>query len=247
MTVVNGTIKKKIEEDLFMKKIIKSLAVVLSFAMILTVIAPVSCVQAANKTALNKTKVTLNAGKSTTLKVNNATKKVTWSSSDEDVATVTYKGKKKAAVRAINEGTCKITARCNGKKYICKVTVKGKVSHGTIEGNVTYHYNRYKGYVPDTGARVSIWDNGMLIAYTKVDGNGNYKIQHVPTGSYDLLISSYNCSSEYVLNDWDNIISEYGEDYWKFLNVAGNLYKDTVKVYKNESTDVSFAFPYTDF
>ena len=226
-----------------MKKFIKSLAVVLSFVMMLMILTPVSNVQAANKIVLSKTKVTLYVGKSTSLKLKNATKKITWSSSDEDVAMVTSKGK----VRAIDKGTCKITAKCNGKKYICRVTVKEKDAYGTIEGNITFHYNQYRGYVPDTGARVSIWDGNKLIAYTKVDGNGNYKIQHLAVGSYDLLISSNNCKSEYVLNNWDEIKSEYGEDYWKVLNIAGTIHIGSVEVYENESTDASYAFPYSDY
>lgn len=225
-----------------MKKFIKSLAVVLSFVMILTIISP-SNVQAAKKITLSKTKVTLYVGKSTSLKLKNATKKITWSSSDEDVAMVTSKGK----VRAIDKGTCKITAKCNGKKYICRVTVKEKEAYGTIEGNITFHYNQYRGYVPDTGAIVSVWDGDKLLAYANVDGNGNYKIQHIAVGTYELLISSKNCKSEYVLNNWDEIISEYGEDYWKVLNVSGTIYMESVEVYKNESTDVSHAFPYSDF
>ena len=225
-----------------MKKFIKSLAVVLSFVMMLTIISP-SNVQAAKKITLSKTKVTLYVGKSTSLKLKNATKKITWSSSDEDVAMVTSKGK----VRAIDKGTCKITAKCNGKKYICRVTVKEKEAYGTIEGNITFHYNQYRGYVPDTGAIVSVWDGDKLLAYANVDGNGNYKIQHIAVGTYELLISSKNCKSEYVLNNWDEIISEYGEDYWKVLNVSGTIYMESVEVYKNESTDVSHAFPYSDF
>lgn len=195
------------------------------------------------KITLSKTKVTLYVGKSTSLKLKNATKKITWSSSDEDVAMVTSKGK----VRAIDKGTCKITAKCNGKKYICRVTVKEKEAYGTIEGNITFHYNQYRGYVPDTGAIVSVWDGDKLLAYANVDGNGNYKIQHIAVGTYELLISSKNCKSEYVLNNWDEIISEYGEDYWKVLNVSGTIYMESVEVYKNESTDVSHAFPYSDF
>ena len=225
-----------------MKKFIKSLAVVLSFVMMLTIISP-SNVQAAKKITLSKTKVTLYVGKSTSLKLKNATKKITWSSSDEDVAMVTSKGK----VRAIDKGTCKITAKCNGKKYICRVTVKEKEAYGTIEGNITFHYNQYRGYVPDTGAIVSVWDGDKLLAYANVDGHGNYKIQHIAVGTYELLISSKNCKSEYVLNNWDEIISEYGEDYWKVLNVSGTIYMESVEVYKNESTDVSHAFPYSDF
>ena len=68
---------------------------------------------------INKTSVNLKKGKSTTLKLENANPDVTWSSSNKKVATVS-KGK----VTAKKKGTCTITAKCNGKKYSCKIKVK---------------------------------------------------------------------------------------------------------------------------
>ena len=78
---------------------------------------------------LNKTKATIRKGKSLQLKVkemlpeNAANRKVTWSSSDERVATVSAKGK----VRAAGKGTCEIictAADGSGVTAVCKVTVK---------------------------------------------------------------------------------------------------------------------------
>ena len=73
---------------------------------------------------LSKTKVTLTVGKSTTLKLNNApkNKKVTWTTSDKKIATVSQKGK----VTAKKAGKATITAKVSNKKYTCKVTVKSK-------------------------------------------------------------------------------------------------------------------------
>lgn len=48
------------------------------------------------------------------------TKDVTFTSSNKKVATVNKKG----TIKAIKAGTAKITAKYEGKKYICKVTVK---------------------------------------------------------------------------------------------------------------------------
>lgn len=84
--------------------------------------------EAASAIRLNKTKVTLNVKKTTQLKVSGTTKKVTWSSSDNKVATVTSKGK----VTAKKKGTATITARVGGKKYTCKVTVKQPVTSVTL-------------------------------------------------------------------------------------------------------------------
>lgn len=69
---------------------------------------------------LNKTKATLNIGKTTTLSVTGTTKTVKWSSNKKSVATVTSKGK----VTAMAPGTAKITATIDSKKYTCTITVK---------------------------------------------------------------------------------------------------------------------------
>lgn len=76
------------------------------------------------KGGLNKTSVTMKKGDSTTLKLTGA-KKVTWSSSNSSVVSVKKKGKKKATITAVKKGTATITAKSGGKKYTCKVTVKG--------------------------------------------------------------------------------------------------------------------------
>lgn len=68
---------------------------------------------------LNKTKVTVYAGKTVQLKITGTSKKVTWKTSNKAVATV-YKGK----VTAKKAGTATITAKVSGKSYKCKVTVK---------------------------------------------------------------------------------------------------------------------------
>ena len=80
------------------------------------------------KITLNKTSLTLNRGKTFTLKAtagpasaNN--KAVKWTTSNKAVATVTSKG----VVKGIKKGTATITAAATDgskKKVTCKVTVK---------------------------------------------------------------------------------------------------------------------------
>lgn len=70
-------------------------------------------------TGLSEKKKTIMVGESFTLTLKNASGKVTWKSSDKKVATV-----KKGVVTAVSEGKAKITAKNNGKKYTCKITVK---------------------------------------------------------------------------------------------------------------------------
>ena len=99
----------------------------LLFPIILTLLAStvlslfhVTSVNAASKPHLNSTKVTLTVGKTKQLKLSGTTKRVTWSSSNRRVATVSSRGK----VSAKKSGTATITAKSNGRKYNCKVTVK---------------------------------------------------------------------------------------------------------------------------
>ena len=112
-----------------LKKIIIAMAV-----MCLAIASPLSNLQvqspinttitaeAAAKTKISKTSVSITAGKKYTLKVTGTKKKVTWSSSKKSVATVSSKG----VVTAKKKGTATITAKVSGKKYTCKVTVKAK-------------------------------------------------------------------------------------------------------------------------
>lgn len=69
---------------------------------------------------LNKVKATVYLDKKLTLKLQNATGKVTWTSSDTRIAKVNSKG----VVTPKKKGTVVITAKNNGIKYSCKVTVK---------------------------------------------------------------------------------------------------------------------------
>ncbi len=69
---------------------------------------------------LNKTKATIQVGKTTKLSVKGTKKKVTWSSQKRAVATVNKKG----VVTGKKVGTTFIYAKVSGKTLRCKVTVK---------------------------------------------------------------------------------------------------------------------------
>ena len=91
------------------------IVVVLVFTMAL---GNVSVSAAAPK--LSKTKVTLLKGEKITLKVTGTKKKVTWSSSKKNIATVTSKGQ----ILAKKKGSATITAKVNKKSYKCVVKVE---------------------------------------------------------------------------------------------------------------------------
>lgn len=103
-----------------MKKKLKLLTI---FAVALTLVFTTTITASAATVKLNKTKATLYVGQTVTLKVQNTSNTVKWSTSKKSVATVSAKGK----VTAKKAGTAKITAKVNGKKYTCKITVKNKV------------------------------------------------------------------------------------------------------------------------
>lgn len=70
--------------------------------------------------SLNKKSVTIDTGKTTTVKLQNSKQKITWESSNKKVAVVSSKG----VIKGIKKGTATITAKVGGKKYTCVVTVK---------------------------------------------------------------------------------------------------------------------------
>lgn len=104
-----------------MKNLKKILSIFLAITLLVssTAVFNVESVNAALP-KLNKTKITLVAGKSTNLKVSGTNHKVKWSTSDQTVVTVSNKGK----VTGKNIGTAIITAKVGKQKLQCKVTVK---------------------------------------------------------------------------------------------------------------------------
>ena len=108
-----------------MKNLKKILSIFLAIALLVssTAVFNVESVNAASP-KLNKTKITLVAGKSTNLKVSGTNHKVKWSTSDRTVVTVSNKGK----VTGKNIGTAIITAKVGKQKLQCKVTVKAALN-----------------------------------------------------------------------------------------------------------------------
>ena len=98
----------------------KKLLTRLFIAMLILTFTPTMNTQAKAKIKLNKTKISLQRGKTYTLKVKGTKKKVKWSSNKKTIATVTRKGK----VTAQKQGTAVITASCGEYKVTCKITVK---------------------------------------------------------------------------------------------------------------------------
>ena len=109
----------------------KKLLTRLFIAMLILTFTPTMNTQAKAKIKLNKTKISLQRGKTYTLKVKGTKKKVKWSSNKKTIATVTRKGK----VTAKKQGTAVITAKIGKKKYKCKVKVWQKTTKKSAKTN----------------------------------------------------------------------------------------------------------------
>jgi len=68
---------------------------------------------------LNKKTAVMTVGTKLKLRVKGTKNKVTWRSSGKKIAAVTKKG----VVTARKKGTVRITAKVNGKKYVCRIQV----------------------------------------------------------------------------------------------------------------------------
>lgn len=91
------------------------------------------------KVGFAKKKIAVTAGKKVILKFNNPKSKVKWKVSKKKVVKIVKKkGSKNNVVtlRGIKKGNCVVTAKCGGKKYRIRVTVKPKkkIPMGTIYG-----------------------------------------------------------------------------------------------------------------
>lgn len=93
---------------------------IIASALFILMAFAISPIQADAAVKISAKKKTLTVGQSVTLKIKGTKKKVKWSSSNKQVATVSSKGK----VKTKKVGTATITAKVAKKKYTCKITVK---------------------------------------------------------------------------------------------------------------------------
>lgn len=102
----------------------KRINLIVTLIVAIAMIATTTVFASAATAKINKKTLTIYAGKTATVKVLNASKKVTWTSSKKTVATVKSTGKASAKITAKKAGTTTITGKIGKKKYTCKVTVK---------------------------------------------------------------------------------------------------------------------------
>ena len=109
-----------------MKKVKKTLAVALTFAMTV-VMVPQSALAAKKQVKLNKKSVSVAVGKTVKVKLKNNKKKVKWTvvSGKKNVA-LSKKGKTSVTIKGKRVGKAKVQAKIGKKKYVCTVTVTNK-------------------------------------------------------------------------------------------------------------------------
>ncbi|MGN0461415.1 MAG: hypothetical protein ACI4HZ_03135 [Ruminococcus sp.] len=113
-----------------MTKVKKNLKVCVSIMLMLIMCSCfISTTYAAKAPTISNTKITVTAGSAKTLKVNNASKKVSWKSSNKGIVKIistSGKNNFKAKIKGVKKGSATVTAKVGGKTLKCKVTVKAK-------------------------------------------------------------------------------------------------------------------------
>lgn len=100
-------------------KVIKSAIKIVLIIFVLTIVFSDNV----NAAKLNKTSLTLEKGKTYTLKLKGTKKKATWKTKNKKVASISNKKKSSVKIKAVKAGKTIITAKVGKKTYKCKVTV----------------------------------------------------------------------------------------------------------------------------
>lgn len=158
-----------------MKKKCARIPVLLCFAAVLLFFHTAACAKA-EKIQLNKSKLTVRAGKYKVLKMKGTKKKVFWKSSNRKVASVSADG----VVSGISRGTSLVTASYGKRCAKCKVTVIGKKDYSPVltervirkallvpaQAKITIQYGKkfYKRSFGATLVPVDVLENGKKVA-----------------------------------------------------------------------------------
>jgi len=178
---------------------------------------------------------------------------VVWKSSQPEVATVNNSG----MITAISPGITEISATVLGLEAVCTVTViqSGK---STIEGIINnaetenVRVNLFIKVEEPGQTKKGIIGGYVLLATTVPNGNGEYRFEDLPEGSYQVQveIDEYNpeATDELMLSDDDTLmdinftidpvtgkIIVDGEDV---PTVTEQLFAPELKVYPNPFTDM---------
>ncbi|MDR1043270.1 MAG: Ig-like domain-containing protein [Clostridiales Family XIII bacterium] len=194
-------------------------ALLLSLALVISSVSPVygASKDKSSKVKLSKTKASLTVGETLTLKVKGTKAKISWSSSNKKIATVTSKGKVKA-VKA-GKATVKATYKVNKKKKTlkCVVTIKAKPKAITPAPTPTTpaptpatEQTPVQTPTPDpplfqTPARVSFSKAIVTLPANDMDYAVNYVTASIPEGAggYTFTVNGSPVAATPVFSDGD--------------------------------------------
>lgn len=158
---------------------------------------------------LSSDDITLEAGKTKTLKVKGGSKKVTWKSQNQKVADVSGKG----VVKAKKAGKTTITAKCDGYKLKCRVTVTKKpVTYKSFAKNMKAFARKNRDFIykdVDVGKKCRIY----AVTIAGCDDSKIYSERYVSLGIFQPYIELVNKKGKAVLS----------------LRMGGYLEKSSVK------------------
>ena len=165
-----------------MKKIIRSLLVVLAIMMAFTV--PVN----AASMKLNRKRVSINVGQVVTLKVKGTKKKMKWTSSNKKIATVSKKGK----VKGLKAGKATISVKVGKKSLKCRVIVKKKRTRMTRgQRNALACAKNYLAY--SAFSKKGLKNQLLYENYSNQDAQ--YAVDHCGANWYK---QAYKCAKNYL-------------------------------------------------
>ena len=185
----------------------KKLLTRLFIAMLILTFTPTMNTQAKAKIKLNKTKISLQRGKTYTLKVKGTKKKVKWSSNKKTIATVTRKGK----VTAKKQGTAVITAKIGKKKYKCKVKVWQKTTKKPTKTNTESNPIGTRVNPADPRIGITLDTTGGTVYFKLTEtlkGQGEYEHTGTTLVLFVYDVQAVNGFAAYPLNGLD-IINSY--------------------------------------
>ncbi len=182
---------------------------------------------------LNLNKATIVVTKTVTLKLNNTTKKPTWSSSNKKIATVDKNG----IVKGIKAGTSTITAKLNNIKYTCKVKVEKPVINYTSRTI----QKGYKYVMKFTGTTLKPTWSSSSTSVATIDSNGKITAKKKGTTKIRAVVGgkSYYCNIK-VEDPYLNVKSKLivkGKKYQ--LKVKGSTRKIKWKSYSKKIATVT--------
>lgn len=182
-------------------------------------------VQAASVKISTKSK-TLYVGYGCKLNITGTKKKVTWSSTNSKVATVTQSG----YVTAKNKGTTTIIAKVNGKTYKCKVTVNQSASMDIY----TTRTIKFTG----TTKKVTYTSSNSKVA--SINKNGKITAKKVGTTTITAKVNGkkYKYTLNVKANGW--VTDSKGNKYYYKNNkkLTGWNYVGKYKYYFNTKTGI---------